>query len=121
MGLAGIRWTILLLLCFLPLGVLSAEQDVHVVPLDYVATGGTKNVTTAGTAEALATTTTVSSCLLRARSTNTGNVYVGDSSVDSTWPYLRARDTFTADIGDPAEVFLDVDTNGEGVTYVCLK
>ncbi len=50
---------------------------------------------------------------------NTGNVYVGSSSVDSTNGYvLDAGESVVITIDNLATVYLDVDTNGEGVTYI---
>tara|TARA_Y100000310_G_scaffold345002_1_gene461092 strand:- start:6983 stop:7267 length:285 start_codon:yes stop_codon:yes gene_type:complete len=48
---------------------------------------GTANLTGAGTAQAIVTTSTVASGLVfRARDGNTGNLYVGDSTIDNTGP-----------------------------------
>ena len=86
------------------------------------ATFGQKTVTSAGTAEAVATVQVVNEVLLIALSTNTGRVYYGGSDVDSSTQEglppgasitITSRKPF--DIGD---LFIDVDTSGEGVDFV---
>lgn len=78
-----------------------------------------KDVTTAGTAEALASTQLCLAVTVRAKSANTGNVYVGGSAVDSTDGFpLAAGEAITLFVQDLADVYLDVDTNGEGVVYL---
>lgn len=87
-------------------------------------TGGSKTVATAGTGEALGATLTTKQIYIRAKSTNTGNVYVGDSSVDKTsnkQVVLAANDSVTISISNRSTVYVDVDTNGEGVDYLCLS
>lgn len=70
---------------------------------------GKKTVTAAGTAEALAGSTAIKSVTIKALSTNTGNVYVGDSGVDSTNGFQLAKgDTVSLDIDDLADVYIDV-------------
>ena len=82
-----------------------------------------KTVTTAGTAEQLtATAENISGLYISALSTNTGNVYIGGSDVDSTNGYILANtDTHLfIPIGDPSLLYLDVATSGEGVAYWCF-
>lgn len=93
-------------------------QDVDILPLKTVG-NGKKTVTSAGTAEALASSTSSASVTIRALGTNTGQVYVGDSGVDSTNGYqLDAGDTVSLDIDNVSDVYIDVDTSTEGVTYL---
>lgn len=85
-------------------------------------TSGNKSVTTSGTAEALGTTLVIKSVYIRARGTNTGNVFIGDSTVDAVTNQgiiLAANDSVTLDIADRATVYVDVAVNLEGVDYVC--
>lgn len=82
---------------------------------------GQKNVTTAGTAVALAATTTIVSVTITALRTNTGFIYVGGSGVDSTNGLKLVRGaSVSMDITDIATVFIDSDTNGEGVSFLYL-
>ena len=80
---------------------------------------GIKDVTTSGTAEALASSTSCKKVLIKAKSTNTGKVYVGNSSVSSsnTAIELEAEDAFEMEIDNLNKIYLDVDTNGEGVKF----
>jgi len=80
---------------------------------------GAKDITTAGTAEALASSQAVRSVVVRAKTANTGVVYVGDSSVSAANGFpLAADEAITLNVNDLAAVYLDVATSGEGVTYI---
>ena len=89
------------------------------------ATSGEKTVTTAGTAEALDTSTPrilYRALSITAKVGNTGQVYVGGSDVDDTVnDGLDAGETVEfathAHEFNLDQVFIDVDTNGEGVDY----
>ena len=85
-----------------------------------------KTVTTAGTAEAIAAASQrVKSLTLIAKAGNTGQVYVGGSDVgSSTNDGLAPGDSLVIPaVGwlDLNEVYIDVDTNGEGVDYYAVK
>lgn len=93
---------------------------------------GAKTVTTAGTREPLLTgrreEVAVLSVTIKALSTNTGKVYVGDHAVASTNGFpLDANDSLDYATGDRSrlinlsQIYLDVDTNGEGVRYTYLR
>ena len=78
-----------------------------------------KDVAAAGTAEAIsATDLGFWDVTIQAKITNTGYVYVGDSSVSNSdyGVALPAGGSITLSKGDFNDIFLDVDTNGEGVT-----
>jgi|TARA_Y100000310_G_scaffold278625_2_gene297142 hypothetical protein len=84
--------------------------------------GDEQTVAAAGTAEALvASSLFVRGLTIRAKVTNGGNVYIGSSAVaDTDNDGLRPNDsmTITDSIGfDLAEVFVDADTNGEGIDF----
>jgi len=80
---------------------------------------GLKTVTTAGTAEALAGSTSCKSVTVRAEIDNTGYIYVGNSGVDSTNGYLlEAGDTVSLDIANLSTVYIDSSVNGEGAYYI---
>lgn len=101
-------------------GVDIGDVDVTSVPLASTVRNGKKAVTTAGSAVALAASTTLThSVTIRALHANTNMIYVGDSSVDSTNGYvLDAGETVTLQIANLSTVYIDSDTNGEGVTYL---
>ena len=80
-----------------------------------------KTVTTAGSAEALAITTTIQSITIKALSTNTGIIYIGDSTVASGNGFeLESGEILSLEIDDPAKIFADTSVDGEGVSFVTL-
>lgn len=98
-------------------------NGASLVDLDALTTisSGKKTVAVAGTAEALAGSTTIKSVTIKALAANTGNVYVGDSGVSSTNGFvLEAGETVSLDINNLTSVYIDVDTSGQGVTYIYL-
>ena len=94
----------------------------------YTPKQGKKTVTAAGTAEALASGIVAKSVTIQALRGNTNKVYIGTSSVSSTayGVSLLAGETFSVsnDGHDSrinlADIYIDVDTNGEGVTYFAV-
>ena len=86
------------------------------------ATFGKKTVTSAGTAEAVATGQMVNEVLLIALSTNTGRLFYGGSDVDSsTQEGLVAGASVTITSRKPFDIallFIDVAVSGEGVDFV---
>jgi hypothetical protein len=84
-----------------------------------------KTVATSGTAEALSESQRVRSVTIIAKGGNTGNVYVGGSDVATTAnDGLPAGDTLeieSANWLDLNDIYIDVDTNGEGVDYYAVK
>ncbi len=91
----------------------------------------TKDVTTAGTEVRLkASRTTVSSVLIQAKGTNTGNIYVGDSTVSSTTgikltagqtlPISTDHKEMLGQILDLNTIWIDSSVNGEGVILLYL-
>ena len=88
-------------------------------------TCGRKTVTTGGTAEALATATSIYEVAITAETDNTGYVVVGNSSVVAALATrkgipLSAGQTITLAVNNLAKVYLDVTVNGDGVTYTAL-
>ena len=90
-------------------------------------TCGSKTVTTAGTAVALVAASTLRTMLyVRAKATNTGDVYLGDSAVDKTTSQqivLNASQEITIEAPagyclDINEFYIDADTDGEGVDFL---
>ena len=86
---------------------------------------GEKTVTATGTAEALATANRIKSVVIIAKTGNVGQVYVGGSDVaTNTNDGLDAGETLSIEaVGwmDLADIYLDVDTNGEGVDFYAVK
>ena len=84
-----------------------------------LAYGASKAVTTAGTAEQIHADTACRSVYIRAKDANTGNVYVGTSNVDSTIKLraLAAGEAWELSVYNVNQLYLDVDTNGEGIDY----
>lgn len=80
---------------------------------------GAKDVTTAGTAVALVSSSTPCSwVILCAKGDNTGKIYYGGSSVSSTsGAYLWPGASEKIQISDLKDIYIDSDTNGEGVQF----
>mgnify|MGYP003150988872 CR=1 FL=1 len=84
---------------------------------------GTQNVDESGTAEALvAANTYVASVSMKARDGNAGNIYLGDSTVDSTTPPVTPGTVIS--VSDErggainlADIFVDADTNDDDVDF----
>lgn len=94
---------------------------------------GLQGVASAGTAEALlAASTVVRKVILRAPAGNTGAVFIGDSTVDSSSGYvlspgeettLEFRDPDRGDIGaylpfDLADIYVDAANNDDEVGFL---
>ena len=96
------------------------QADVLAVALPTAIYNGQKTVTTAGTREALASSQAiVSGVLIKALAANTNDVYVGNASVSSSNGFvLDAGEEVFIEIANLATVYLDVDTDGEGVSYI---
>jgi hypothetical protein len=89
---------------------------------------GEKAITTSGTAEALASSVDLyASIVIIAKTGNTNQVYVGGSDVStSTNDGLDAGDALEIKPArahglDLAQIYLDVDTNGEGVDFYAVR
>lgn len=87
-------------------------------------TSGQDTVTTAGTAEQLNGGTSLSipdgaTLKIRALNGNSTNAYVGDSNVSASAGYeLAAGQEVSLSVDDVSSVYVDVDTGGEGVSWV---
>lgn len=85
---------------------------------------GQDTVTAAGTAEQLNGGTSIAipdgaELVVTALPNNTGNVYVGDSDVDSTNGDVLTPDTsLSLPVTDVNIVYIDVDNDGEGVSWI---
>ena len=97
-----------------------AVQSTEVAPT--IIYNNKKTVTTAGTRVALASSTTIKSVTIKALSTNTGIIYVGDSSVASTNGYqLLTGEITSMDIANLNTINIDSSISGEGVTYLAVN
>lgn len=97
---------------------LVVDKDVH-----HTLTPNEKTVTTAGTRVALVSFSTLArGATIIAKAGNTGQVYVGDHAVDNTVnDGLDAGEVLNLSLAngfvDLSLVYIDVDTNGEGVDF----
>ena len=85
---------------------------------------GAKNVTTAGTAVALAAATPCTSVLIQAKRSNGGRIYVGGSTIandDTGGVFLETGDVMSIDTTDLSNIYLNSTVSGEGVTYIYSK
>lgn len=80
---------------------------------------GEKDITTAGTREALGGDIACRQVIMTAKTDNTNYIYIGGNNVSSTifMKRLLAGEEFTVAIDNLSKVYLDVAVNGEGVTY----
>ena len=81
---------------------------------------GRKTISVSGTAEILMAATATHSVTVKALLANTGDVYVGDSDVTTSNGYpLSPGETISIDVDhELASIYIDVDTNGEGVAFI---
>jgi len=98
-------------------GILSVQQG-------YTNMGdGRKVVSTAGSAETLASSTACKRVTIMAETDNTGYIVVGSSTVVAAQgtrrgiPLMRGQ-SITIDIDNLADIYLDTTVNGDGVTYI---
>lgn len=89
------------------------------------AKSGQKTVATAGTAEALGSQVINGPLMVKALLANSNNVYVGNDGAgdvsSANGLELDAGDSAVFEfVGDLSEIILDADTNGEGVSWLCL-
>ena len=118
---AFLRLSLPLVLLLWALPVYAVEQ-VDIRPLNRIATFGQNAINTAGTAEVLGATVNVNSCSVRANTGNTGNLYVGDSSVTSSnGRILDASDPLDLDIDSTSDIYINADTSNDSYSYICLR
>lgn len=81
---------------------------------------GQETVVAAGTAVPLSTTSTsILSVTVKALATNTGDIYVGGSTVAAANGYvLAAGELVSLDVDDLMDVYIDAAVNGEGVSFI---
>ena len=104
-------------------GVDIGDVDVTSLPLPTVSSigNGSKDVTTAGTAVALAGSTACKKIFISAKDTNTGKIFVGGDSVSSTsGGFIYPGGGMTIEISNLASVYIDSEADGEGVQFTYL-
>lgn len=95
-------------------------NGVTILPYSILGNGKTI-VTTSGTRVQLSSSTATTTITIRALSTNTGIIYVGNSSVSSSNGFqLSPQETISVDLSNLSNVWLDASVSGEGVTYIYL-
>lgn len=84
---------------------------------------GEQTVDAAGTAQALSTTSAIKYIFIKALSGNTGIVYIGSSTVETTdgLELLPGESTGWFPISDVATVYVDADNNDDGVRFLTLS
>ena len=89
-----------------------------------MALSGKNTVAAAGTAEALGSQAVNGPLMVKALIANTNNVYIGNVAGDvasTNGLELAAGDAVIFDfVGNLSHLFIDVDTNGEGVSWLML-
>lgn len=88
-----------------------------------MATSGKKTVTTAGTKVALGTQAVPCPIVVKALSTNTGLIYLGDGTTATSAAgfQLAAGESVVFErVYSLANVYIDAAVNGEGVTWLIL-
>ena len=96
-----------------------ASYETQELPPDEI-NDGFKDISSAGTAEALVTADTPCRFInIFAKSGNTGNVFVGGSTVSSSRGMVleQARSTDWFPIDNVNKIYVDVATNDDGVTF----
>lgn len=103
-------------------GTIKATPSMRLLDtIDTLITGVT-NVTTAGTRVVLAASQVVRSVTIKAKSTNTGKIYVGDITVAAATGFpLDAGESVSFEIQNLASIYLDSAVNGEGASYLAVK
>lgn len=96
------------------------SATVGTITLPTAIYNGQKTVSSAGSAEALASSQAiVSGVHIKALVDNTDVVYVGNASVSSSNGLeLESGDSVFIEIANLATVYVDVAVNGEGVSYI---
>jgi len=95
------------------------ETPVNITPPDTIG-DGSKDVTSAGTAEQLTTTDTPCRLInIFAKAGNTGNVFIGGSTVSSARGMVleQARSTDWFPIDNVNKVYVDAANSNDGVQY----
>lgn len=83
---------------------------------------GVQTVATAGTPVQLASSTAIKTVTIRSFSTNTGLMYVGNSTMTSASGFqLSPQETVSLDISNLSTIWIDSAVSGQSVSYVYLS
>lgn len=101
-------------------GVDIGDVDVTSVAIPSAIFSGKKTVSSAGTAEAIASSQAIlSGVTVKALAGNSGIVYIGPSSVDSTNGLeLSAKESVFLEVANLATVYVDAASSSDGITYL---
>lgn len=104
------------------LGKRRSEYPVTIYPGTAIG-NGSKNVASAATAVQLTTTSTpCKRVIIVGKAANTNKIYIGGSTVSSTsGMYIYASQPTVIEIDDLNKIYIDADTNGEGVQYTFVS
>lgn len=96
------------------------QVDVATIAQPSAVYSGHKTISSAGTQEAISASQAITSGVtVKALADNTGDVYVGNSGVDSTnGLVLAAGEQVFIEIDNLSKVYIDVETNDEGVSWI---
>lgn len=91
-----------------------------------MALSGVKTVTTAGTAVALGTAFANAAVMVKALTTNTGLIYIGndgagDVASSNGLPLSAGQEVVFEFVGNLANIIVDSAVNGEGVAWLILN
>jgi len=100
--------------------IIQAIEESSQAPTPSTIRNGKKTVASSGTAVVIvASSTPVSAVVVQALADNTGLVYVGDASVDSsTGMELQAGQATGIAIDDLNKIYIDADEDGDGVCFI---
>ena len=96
-------------------------DNVNIMPNTGIEVTGQIAVATAGT-QVRVGGGSIKSVLIKANSDNTGNIFVGTSTVSSTTGLILVPGEFVSmDVSDLGNVWVDCATNGDGVSYLATQ
>jgi hypothetical protein len=103
----------------LPIGQLAANVRIKTI------SGGTKTISSAGTAEIIVSNEFCTALVVQALESNTTQISVGGSDTLATAAsengiFLDSGETVTFYLENSAIIYMDALTNGEGCSYVLL-
>jgi hypothetical protein len=103
-----------------------AEPVITYLKHEEVAMSGQNTVASAGTAEALGSQVLGCALRVKALTTNTGLVYVGNDGADDVsssngFPLSAGQDVIFAYVGNLSDIYIDSAVNSEGVAWLALE
>jgi len=103
--------------------MLTAQEVLNLLINMKLIASGQKDVTTAGTAQILIDTTTeTKSIVIKAKSGNSGNIYIGKSDVNNNAGFIGPGENIALDVNNAKEpIYIDADISGNGVCFWALN